>query len=96
MGEVGATSVEPEHGGPDGPVGDIVLLPKQVQVVPTFDQTMFKCSVKGAKIDIGGCLEITLTVPPDQKYAAISLTDAAGLMIEVAARRLRRGGQIHG
>ncbi len=50
------------------------------------------CSVKGARITIGGDLEITLTVQPSEKYRAISLTDAVGIMVMVQARRKRRRG----
>ncbi len=97
MGELDPAGVEPERGVPRAAVeADIVLLPKQSQVLPTFESASFSCSVKGLKIDTGGNLEITLVVPPAHKYSAISLSDAAGLMIEVAARRLRRGGQILG
>jgi hypothetical protein len=60
------------------------------QVGPSFEGCSFLCSVKGARITIGGDLEITLSVQPSEKYRAIALTDAVGIQVMIQAERKRR------
>jgi hypothetical protein len=60
------------------------------QAVPRFEEADFLAAVKGARIATGGELEITLTVPLSEKYRAITLTDAVGIMVRFHAERKRR------
>lgn len=94
MGAVGASGAESEYGVSDGGVADIVMMPPRTTALPSFETTVFKCSVHSAKLDVGGNMLLTLQIAPDQKYNAMPLTDAAGIMVEIGARRLRRGGWI--
>ncbi len=61
-----------------------------LNAIPRFEDATFLCSVKGARITPGGDLDITLAVPPSQKYSAMPLTDAVGIQVLVRAQRKRR------
>lgn len=61
-----------------------------LNAIPSFDTATFMCSVKGARITPGGDLDITLAVPPSQKYSAMPLTDAVGIQVLIRAERKRR------
>lgn len=46
--------------------------------------------MKGARIAVGGDLEITLTVAANQKYEAMPVTDLPGVRFAIEVYRLRR------
>jgi hypothetical protein len=69
---------------------EAVLREAASQALVEFHEATFLCSVKGGRITMAGELEITLVVPPNEKYRAIAITDAVGLQILVQARRKRR------
>lgn len=59
--------------------------------VPQFESTTFVASLKGARVTVGGDLELTVTVPITEKYRALLLTDAPGVMLVFNVRRKPRG-----
>lgn len=63
---------------------------QSLNAIPRFEDATFLCSVKGARITPGGDLDITLAVPPSQKYSAMPLTDAVGIQVLIRAQRKRR------
>jgi hypothetical protein len=66
--------------------------PLAAQVLPAFSEAHFLASVKSTRISTGGDMEITLSIPHSEKYRAITLTDAIGIMVVIHAERKRRGG----
>lgn len=58
------------------------------QSAPVFEgEVTFGGYVQRAVIKPGGDLEVTIAVPPKDKYQAFSLSDAAGLMLQFTVRR---------
>lgn len=79
-----------------GDVGDVAERIARVRgrsVIPKFSEAHFLAAIKAAKVPPGGGLEITLMVPPSEKYNALPLTDAAGILIVIHAERQRRTGE---
>lgn len=82
-------------GGPGGPA-DVDSAAVQGEVLGQlgkFEETSFLASVKTARVTVGGDLEITLTVPISEKYQAMRVTDAPGVMLLFNAKRKKRGAQ---
>lgn len=67
-----------------------ILANAALSALPSFEGASFMASVKGARITIGGDMEITLSVSPAEKYRAIALTDAVGIQVLIKAERKRR------
>lgn len=59
-----------------------------------FEQTSFLASLKSSRINIGGDLEITISVPLSEKYQALRMTDAPGVMLVFTVQRKRRGDAV--
>jgi len=56
-----------------------------------FSEATFMATVKGARIQPGGDMDVTLSVPQADKYRAFPVTDAVGIMVVVRVSRKKRG-----
>jgi hypothetical protein len=100
MGELGAPGDSGYLRGPLDPDFDPYDAPEMVrervmqqaagQALPEFNGASFMCSIKGGRITMGGDMEITLVIPPNEKYRALPLTDAVGMTVQINAQRKRR------
>lgn len=81
--------------GPGGPASLERNVGAEVQgaalgQVERFESTSFLASLKTARVGIGGDVELTITVPLSEKYQALKLTDAPGVMLLFHVQRKKR------
>ena len=57
--------------------------------IPRFESAEFSGSVRTAKLLPSGDMELTINVPMSEKYNAMALTDAVGIMVLFRAERRR-------
>lgn len=63
---------------------------KGTQALPAFESCEFAGTVRAAKLLTSGDMELTLHIPMSEKYNAMTLTDAVGIMVLFHAERRRR------
>lgn len=68
---------------------DRLIETQTIHAIPEFTEATFLASLRSARMNAHGDLDITLTVPISEKYRAMSLTDAIGIEIIVRAQRKR-------
>lgn len=85
--------------GPEGPVGlerneGAAIQEAVLAQSEPFQSTSFLASLKAARVNIGGDLEITINVPLSEKYQALRMTDAPGVMLLFTVQRKKRGDAV--
>ncbi len=84
-------------GSPDDLAHEEMLLARDqfysrrgAQAIPPCEKCQFAGSLYKAKLLPSGGMELVIHVPMSEKYNAMTLTDAVGIVVSFAAQRRRR------
>jgi hypothetical protein len=59
-----------------------------VAVASTFEKASFQAEFRGAKVNNIGGVDMLIRIPPQDKWQALSLADAAEMMVQMDVRRV--------